>query len=365
MNKYSLKRKRLRFRLLIIVLIAFIMVFSYFFLTNSHQLSNVIHDNRGHQWGPSGKNLTVAFSTLEENGELWLPYNKTITVTDNLCLSKNGVKIHGEQSTILFTNGARLISSAHPTSGNDTIRFSKGLDNIQLDNFRFTGEGQLEFTLGNNTLLQNIRAENTYSKGPGAFRFVLPRSVHSVSGLSVINCHAYKVWYHGFIINSALPGTYEIRDVLFDTCTSSYAGYEYPGRGTRGNISGNWSVGFDIADNYAGSVLTIRNVLVRNCTSEYSWESGFHMENAPTKINVVFDNCTSNYNGQKRSYVSVSNKTFYCSGFLISSSGVTLRNCEANDNSRYGYKCEGATKPVMINCVGKNNRDGLCNNCDC
>jgi len=362
MDKYSLKQKVLT---LIAVSVAILVIVPIFFQTNSSENKNVIHDNLGNTWGPSEKNLTFAFSILQENGELWLPFNTTITVTQNLYVSKNGVKIHGEQSTIHFDNGARLISSAYPTSGNDTVRFSKGLDNIQLDNFRFTGDGQLEFTLGNNTVLQNITAENTSCRRPGAFRFVLPRSVQSVSGLSVVNCHASKVWFHGFIINSALPGIYEISNVLFDKCTSTYAGFEYPGRGTRNNNTGNWSVGFDLADNYADSKLTIRNVLIRNCSSEYSWESGFHMENNPIKINVTFENCASNHNGQKRMYVHVNETVFYCSGYLLSSSGVLLRNCEANYNSRYGYNCEGTTKPIMRNCVGINNRDGLCDNCNC
>jgi hypothetical protein len=308
--------------------------------TQPDQPPMMIRDNQGNIWGASGKNLTDAFSALKENGELWLP-STTFTVTENLCLSKNGVKIHGGHCTIIFTNGARLISSAFPRSGSDTTRYSKGLDNIRLEDFTCTGDGQLELTLGSNTVVRNITVEDTSCRRPGAFRFVLPTSVHHVSGLSVVSCHADKVWYHGFMINSALPGLYEIRNVLFDACTSSYAGFDYPRRGIRSDNNGNWSVGFDLAENYADSHLTIRDVLVRNCTATDSWESGFHMENEPTKINVSFENCISNDNGQKRTHVGVEGKTFYCSGFLVSSSGVTLRHCEANGNTRYGFYCQG------------------------
>jgi len=328
----------------------------------------VIRDNLGNEWEPTGSNLVIAFQSLQENGELWLPsppwpLARTITVTNDLCISKEGIKIHGGDSFIVFSNGSRLISSANPTSTSQAVRFSKGLDNIQLEDFTFTGDGQLEITLGNNTLVRNVKAEYTYCMRPGAFRFVLPSSVPKVSGLTVKNCEAYKVWWHGFQINAVTTNHVKIENVLFEDCISRYAGWEYEGRGVRTDANGNWSVGFGLAENYGcGSCITVENVTVIDCISEYSWESGFHLEEAPTKINVVFENCKSNHNGQKREYVDVVGKTYYCSGFIASTSGVTLKNCEANYNTRWGYYLGNlGNMPILINNGGTGNWEGLCN----
>ena len=316
-----------------------------------------IRDNLGNTWEPTGENLVLAFQTLQDNGELWLP-STTMTVTENLVVSKSNVKIHGGNAKIVFENGSKLISSKNPYMTSDTLRFASGNDYLTLSDFTFTGDGQLEIVLGNHTQLSNVRAEYTYCKRPGAFRFVLPTHGY-VHNLSVIKCSAYKVFWHGFVINSALAGTYEISDVLFYGCKSSYAGWEYPGRGVR--TDGNWSVGFDIAENYGGSILTVRNVLVKDCLSEYSWESGFHMENSPTKINVTFENCKANYNGQKRNYVDVTGKTYYCSGFLASSSETLMKNCEANYNTRFGFRCSGNAR--IQNCMGVGNWEAFSNGC--
>ena len=105
--------------------------------------------------------------------------------------------------------------------------------------------------------------------------------------------------------------------------------------------------------------MTIKDVIVRNCVAEYNWESGFHMENKPTKINVLFENCVSNYNGQKRNYIDTTNQTAYCSGFLSGSSGVTIKDCSANYNTKYGYYL--GTNTTIINCIGDGNWLKLCN----
>jgi len=319
----------------------------------------MIRGNLGNVWEPTGENLVIAFNSLQENGELWIP-SGTFTVTNNLCISKDGVKIHGagDGTVIVFSNGARLLSSRYPTPTNDSKRWSMGPDNIQLDNFKFTGDGQLEMVLGNNTLVQNVKAENIYCMKPGAFRFILPTKVAEVSGLTVVGCSCYRVWWHGFSVNCALAGTYMIENVLFEDCASRYAGFEYEGRGPRGN--GNWSVGFDFAENYYDAVMTIKDVIVRNCVAEYNWESGFHMEYTPTKINVLIENCVANYNGQKRNYLNTTGQTAYCAGFLSDDySGVTIKDCVANYNTKHGYHL--ATCTTLVNCVGTGNWLGLCN----
>ena len=321
---------------------------------DNNKTLHMIYDNLGRIWEPTGENLVIAFNSLQKNAELWIPSGK-FYVNKNLCISNDGIKIHGhgDDTIIVFSNGAKIISSLYADSSSDTKRWSIGLNNIQLDNFKFTGDGHLELVLGNNTLVKNVKAENIYCKKPGAFRFILPNKVPKVYGLKVIGCSCYKVWWHGFVINSPLSGTYTIEDVLFEDCAVRYAGFEYEGRGPRNDMNGNWSVGFDFAENYQESKLTIKDVIVRNCIAEYCWESGFHMENDPIKINVLIENCKSNYNGQKRNYINTTGETAYCSGFLSRSSGVIIKNCQANYNTKYGYYISDST--TLINCIGNNN----------
>ena len=323
----------------------------------SSKANPMIYDNSGHSWPATGTNLVTAFSSLTSNAELWLPKVR-FEVASNLCIGHNGIKIHGNGTIINLTN-SRIISSANPTSGTDSVRFARGLDDIELDNITFSGDSQLEMTLGNNTILRNMTAENTYCQRPAAFRFVLPTNVPLVSDLTVVDCHTYRVWWHSFQINSPVENeTCHIKNILFNRCTSEYAGYEYEGRGTRNDGNGNWSVGFSPTDDYSSN-LTVENLLMKNCTSEYSWQSGFHMENSPTKINITIENCKSNNNGQIRYYYNVSGKTYYCSGFLVDSGSVTLKNCKANNNTRYGFW--GSAFPIFINCSGTGNWEGTFN----
>jgi hypothetical protein len=320
-------------------------------------LPEYIYDNLGNVWEPTGTNLATAFSSLQENGELWFPCSQTITVASNLYIEHDGIKIHGRNSTIIFTN-ARLVSSAFASSGSDTTRFTQGLDDIILEDFTFIGTGNLEIVLGDNTIVRNVHAEEIYCQRPGAFRFVVPTGDSTVDGLTVTGCSANKVWWHGMVINSVMSGSvYDVQNVLFERCQVKYAGYQYEGRPFP-RVDGNWSIGIDICENYDSSDLTVSNVLVKDCTAEYCWESGFHQEDSPVKVNVKYENCVSNNNGQKRNYMTLNpSDTFFCSGFLVSTSGVTLQNCQANQNKRYGFFTRGSV--TMTGCTGVENSDGL------
>jgi hypothetical protein len=322
-----------------------------------------IRDSLGNTWEPTGTNLVTAFSSLTDNMELWVPAVQ-FSVTSNLCISHPGIKIHGygNGTKINFTN-ACLRSGANAASGSDTIRFKRGLDNILLENFTFSGSGQVEVVLGNNTVLKNIRAEYTTDVShPSAFRLIIGNwsSNATVSGLQVINCSAYKVAWHGIIINcglgSGIHDRYEIKNVLIDRCHTKWTGYQWAGRPLP-RSNGNWSTGIDVCEMYDGN-LTVRNVLVRNCTADYSWESGFHCEEAPRKINLTYEHCTANYNGQKKNWMGVGGATHYCSGFLVQGNTTMLRYCSASYNSRFAVYGPASTTqgvPTVINMSGAAN----------
>lgn len=328
--------------------------------TTSLSSSAKIVNSKGNSWPASGKNIQIAIDNLNGPGEVWLPA-ATLDVDKNIYIYRPGTKIHGQGSskTIIVFHNARLISSKNADSSSDTKNFQSGLDNIQLDNFKFTGNGNLELTLGKNTQLYNINGENVTCDRPGAFRFIIPTGTKYAYNLMVTNCRTYKTHWHGFFIN-ALTSYSTIENVKFTACAAKYAGWPYP-------AENKWSVGFHLCEYYGSSKqgdMTIKNVMIKDCTAEYNWESGFHFEVRPNKINVTLDHCIAQYNGQKFYYYKESYP--YMSGFMGLLKDITLRNCISNYNTHVGYKGSTATgfKPaVFINCVGKGNFDSLSDHC--
>jgi hypothetical protein len=106
-----------------------------------------------------------------------------------------------------------------------------------------------------------------------------------------------------------------------------------------------WSVGIDICE----AVDTMENVIVENCTANYNYQSGFHMESYPTKNNILIRNCTAIGNG-------IVDTVTIGSGFTCVGEGVTLANCYAADNKLREYNIAGdanriqATSGTIINC---------------
>jgi hypothetical protein len=336
--------------------------FSSFTILIKAKQSNLhfIENSRGLKWPPIGENIQKAIDNLNGPGEVWLP-ESTMEVYKKIYISKSGIKIHGQgmDKTIIVFHHSGIISSQNPFSNVDTIRFKRGVDDIQLDNFKFTGNGQFEMTLGNNTRLYNIKGENI-TRGPGAFRFVIPSGTKYANGLIVINCHTYKTVSHGFFINTLEAGC-TIENVTYSGCSARFAGWPFAA-GSR------WSVGFDMCEHYGDAEygdMTIKNVLVKNCVSDNNWESGFHFESRPHKINVTLDHCLAQNNGQKRFYYNES--YVYCSGFMGLNDDITLINCIANNNTHFGFFCSsyrGFPPSRLINCNGFDNRDGLFKSCD-
>jgi hypothetical protein len=314
-----------------------------------------IRNSRGHTWPAVGSNIQVALDDLNGAGEVWLP-GVTFNINSNLGISKSGTKLHGAgNSTLLVFHDSRLICSKNPFTSNDDLRFSSGLNNIQLDNFKFTGDGQIEMTLGNNTKIFNVVATDTTCDRPGAFRFVIQEGRKYANKLELTNCHTYKTYWHGYFINALVRGC-KIENVSFIRCTARYAGWPYPAHNR-------WSVGFHFCElywNYEHNTMTIKNVLVKNCVAEYNWESGFHFEIRPNKINVTLDHCLAQYNGQKWHYYNESYN--YMSGYCGLLKDITLYHCVANYNNHYGFLNSTSheyPRAVFIGCTGVGNRDGL------
>jgi hypothetical protein len=318
--------------------------------------ARLIRDNQGRTWAATADGLVDAFNALRNNSQLWIPAgNYTITDT-NLCITKNGVTIHGTgpKTLIYFKNGARLISGRYADANNDHIRYSHGVDNLLLANFKISGVGNMELVLGNNTRLQGIWASYIYeapTPRSAAIRFVLPLDNSSCHGLSLFNCHTSRTFNHGFQINGLQPdGHSTLTDVRFTLCSASYAGWRYPGR----TADWNWSVGFDLGEGYDHCHVNEPDILVQYCWADHNWESGFHIESSVQR-NLTFIRCISNYNGQKR--IVYPNATQYFASGFIAENNVTILYCLANYNTNRGIMWRN--NPLIIGMRGVGNWNGL------
>lgn len=315
--------------------------------------ASVIHDSNGHTWSPTGSNLVAAFKALQTNTELWIPAGTFSVTSGNLAITKNGVKIHGSGSStvISFSNGARLISGLYASSGSDSQRYKYGVNNLLLENFKITGNGCIEIVVGDNTRLQGIDATNIVVGRPAAFRFILPTSDHSSSGLVVRDCHTSHTRGHGFLINGVAPKGYNtLSNVLFDNCSASWAGFT-----PSGQPAGNkWTTGFDLGEGYSGCEVSTPSTMVQYCSADHSWECGFHIETAVQR-SLTFNHCTANYNGQKRIY-QPSASQYYSSGF-VAEGATRLYYCSASYNTNYGVMNRGGA--VIVGLTGTGNWNGL------
>jgi hypothetical protein len=118
----------------------------------------------------------------------------------------------------------------------------------------------------------------------------------------------------------------------------------------------NWVTGFDFAE-----LNDIDGLYVKGCSAEGCWESGFHMEWDPHKVNCVFEDCVSKFNGAKPTYpnqtvnpfpgfVTGAGEFFGCGYYLPNFVG-SLTRCYSEGNSRCGFWVTNGG--VLTDCTDK------------
>jgi len=317
---------------------------------------HLIFDNKGHTWPPTGDNLILAFHSLQPGTELWIPAGNFTISNANLCITQDDIQIHGSGpgTLIYLTDGSRFITGRNANATDDNIRYQRGINNLLLEDFQISGYGNIEIVLGNNTQLRYIQAYDIYAASKprsAAIRFILPTSCSYCTNLEVFNCHTNRTFNHGFQINGVKPnGTNTLTNVRFDFCSASFAGWRYPGRPD----GWNWSTGFDLGEGYNHCLMNEPRILVRFCTADHNWESGFHIE-SNVKKKLTYLRCEADDNGQKRIYYPDST-AFFASGF-IAEIGIRLICCKANNNTNKGVLCRDIC--VIILMKGTGNWNGL------
>jgi len=249
-------------------------------------------------------------------------------IRGNILMGSGSVSGQGpEQTVLVFSNRAHLYAN---TTATQTI-----------EGFSFSGAGYptkdwhgVITVQGPNKTLKNLvgTADNTIQ---AVYLFLTnPDIGHPIKNIRVENCHAVDANTYGFVhsqwyyqdppfepVNEYSTHT----DIFYKDCTAKRLG-----SATGFNP---WITGFDFAE-----MNHIKNLLVQNCVAEEIWESGFHFEYDPVKINCVIEDCVSIRNGRKP-YVAnpVIGTTYFGSGYYAPKGDVTHRRCYSEENSWYGF----------------------------
>lgn len=188
-----------------------------------------------------------------------------------------------------------------------------------VDNFSVTGPALVLVTADRCTV-RNISA-TTNSERWAAFGVQVPASTATIRGIAFIDCRAVDCGTSGFMI-TAKEASGTVKDTTFLRCTALNSGAE-----TRFN---DWVVGFSLPEK-----ANVQNISVVQCHAEGCWESGFHAESEPRKIDVRLTDCSSARNGQRRQLGG--EVPDYGAGFVVSGD-MHLSRCHSTANE-IGYLC--------------------------
>lgn len=185
----------------------------------------------------------------------------------------------------------------------------------EVRDLKITGSASL-FIVESHVKVQNVTMTVDRSKKAA---FYIYANNKSLEDFTFLNCSALNCGTHGFMNNG--EGTESrVSFVRYFNCRSLNAGLieRYDP----------WTTGFDLTES-----VDLYHCLVQNCTAQGSWESGFHIEDSPRKVDVVLEDCTSLLNGQKRSVAPPK----FGAGFLLSGD-TTAIDCVSDENYD-GFLC--------------------------
>ena len=220
-------------------------------------------------------------------------------------------------------------------------------ENITLRNFETSGTGAIFLFNCNHVWVHNITARVDASLGGGAFFVWVQDGVSE--DIEFVGCKAIDCGRMGFM-NDGGGSPRLIRDIRYIDCQAVNSG-----RYARFTPYGEWTTGFAIAENndLADAVLT-------GCLAEGSFESGFHVEDAPEITNLIFRDCISRDNGQKPdTFYNPSEESHglhFGSGYWVQG-GTTLYNCVSGGNGNAGFSVGPGAR--LYNCTDDGSRVGF------
>ena len=244
--------------------------------------------------------------------------NAAIKLGANALLKDGIYPISG--ANILISEGASLQGESATSTiiqFNTAHQIRVDYQNCRLSNFKITGKPLLAIGItASHNLVENVIAT---VDGSQDLAFVVWVSNTTIEDIEFRNCAAHDCGRTGFYAEGD-GATQIIKNLKYINCQAINCG-----KATRHNP---WVVGFDLGE----GPLTLDNLFMQGCYATGSWESGFHLENSVLIKNSIIEGCISNGNGRDKVDPS------YAAGFFLHS-GITLKDCTANDNM-FGVKIE-------------------------
>lgn len=200
------------------------------------------------------------------------------------------------------------------------LHFSKPADlevreQDEVRDLKITGSASL-LIIESHVNVQNVTMTVDRSKKAAFYIYANNRPIED---FSFLNCSALNCGTHGFMNNGEGEQS-RVSYVRYLNCRSLNAGLT--------ERYDPWVTGFDLTES-----VDLYHCRVQNCTAEGSWESGFHIEDSPRKVDIVLENCNSLRNGQKRSV----GPPKFGAGFLLSGDTTGI-DC-ISDGNYDGYLC--------------------------
>ncbi|WP_052959127.1 hypothetical protein [Methanoculleus sediminis] len=203
----------------------------------------------------------------------------------------------------------------------------RGVQEILLRDFTTTGTGAIFIYNCDRVKVHNVTATVDNSRWGGAFTLWASNDV--MEDIEFVNCRAVDCGRMGFM-NDGEGSPRLIRDIRYIDCEAVNSG-----RYSRFSPYGEWTTGFAVAENN-----DLADAALVGCVAEGSFESGFHIEDAPEVTNLVFENCISRYNGQKSDgFYNPSENTHglhFGSGYWVQGE-TTLYGCVSEGNGNAGF----------------------------
>ena len=250
--------------------------------------------------GNTGGTVTLAGGTFHLNGNLNIP--------GNVILEGQGP----DATWLKWSSG---------------LMQCQGRQNVVIRDFKTTGTGAIFIQNSNHVKVHNVTATVDNSRWGGAFTLWVSNAV--MEDIEFVNCKAIDCGRMGFM-NDGEGSPRLIRDIRYIDCTAVNSG-----RYSRFSPYGEWTTGFALAENN-----DLGDTLLTGCVAEGSFESGFHVEDAPGITNLIFENCISRYNGQKSDgFYNPSENTHglhFGSGYWVHG-GTALYDCISRDNGNAGF----------------------------
>lgn len=306
MRKECLILKIFRNNVILIALAVFVLLFSILFNAPVRAAVTIIAaSNSDSSWksqatavcsGTNDQNTISAYLTAGNTVEL-APGTFNISAAGYINPASNS-RLYGQGNTTIINLQSSMI-------------YISNKNNVEIDHFKITGttvgvgavfigsSGAAVSGFNIHDILCTITGDQT--------DFQVYANNYMVSNIVFSRCDASNPDGFGFYIGGeGAPQT--VQNITYYKCSVENAGVA----SSRKNI---WATGFDLAETTG---LTVNHLYVISCSVNGAWESDYHFEDAPTKLDCVLTGNYATRGGQKPSptfgwgFVSLTGDVIWC-----------------------------------------------------